>query len=631
MKIRISAFEKLFVSGSMGFAPAQQQVQAYPYQDNVYTPGPSPTAEPQGMIPVPDDIRRMHGQMSQQIYQVPQEYHPQARQPVGPTGWQNGGGYFGKLMVGSLAGLMILEGFSESEQQTNTPNARGLGAIPAQFFRFLHSMFDLQFSGYHIPASEIFGFLKFCLVAGLLIYFFLPSLYKVKSKAKAVEAPSQSLAAAPSLASSIAVRRQAWLTAVQTVWVPQHDFFLEAFALILKSIKFTVFNTTGRGIPFFSGTAEQEAARIKAWTIALDAQLAGGDIDISKSRLTLTLLASGTLPDTPARLMLKSLHIRVLLWELGNAGWRSVIAARLARWKWNEARRLQKLYTHLEEHKDDLVPEHLATLLEQECDDVLVDCIGQRAYNLARNLPTTDNTEADDGMDAVVEDFAIRSPLDAVAAWWSSLTLHKVLARSLEVDAEAKEIIEDLGLAIKTAPVGSGAQVRALAARAFLVKENRGASIGATMKAIGPLGKTASTLINASTPSVPDTQLSLRCAMAIAYIDRHPMPEHPDDVYKCINSIEAANLTLLGFTALFKLLERMNGHPSVATNSARKLEEFSGALRIWIGGKEGEKSGLETELKQDIVERCLAINKQVVGMVERDAGYESMTEDDEGC
>ncbi|KAK1477718.1 helix-loop-helix DNA-binding domain-containing protein [Colletotrichum cuscutae] len=34
-------------------------------------------------------------------------------------------------------------------------------------------------------------------------------------------------------------------------------------------------------------TEEQEAARVKAWSIALDAQLAGGDVEINKSRLTL--------------------------------------------------------------------------------------------------------------------------------------------------------------------------------------------------------------------------------------------------------------------------------------------------------------------------------------------------------
>lgn len=36
-------------------------------------------------------------------------------------------------MVGSLAGLMILEGFSETEQDDDSPSGRGLFALPLEF------------------------------------------------------------------------------------------------------------------------------------------------------------------------------------------------------------------------------------------------------------------------------------------------------------------------------------------------------------------------------------------------------------------------------------------------------------------------------------------------------------------
>ncbi|KAL5320461.1 hypothetical protein ACEPPN_011266 [Leptodophora sp. 'Broadleaf-Isolate-01'] len=90
------------------------------------------------------------------------------------------------------------------------------------------------------------------------------------------------------------------------------------------------------GVSGYTGTIEeQEAARAKAWSIAIDAHLAGGDSEVCKSRLTLTLLASGTLPYTPTRVMLNALHIRVLLWEVGNAGFNGFymfheVAAKLA-------------------------------------------------------------------------------------------------------------------------------------------------------------------------------------------------------------------------------------------------------------------------------------------------------------
>ena len=72
-------------------------------------------------------------------------------------------------------------------------------------------------------------------------------------------------------------------------------------------VKLSLRNAIGwYGFALLTGiTEQQEAARVKAWGIALDSQLAGGDIEVNKTRLCLTLLASGTLPDTPARLMLK--------------------------------------------------------------------------------------------------------------------------------------------------------------------------------------------------------------------------------------------------------------------------------------------------------------------------------------
>ncbi|QSZ30102.1 hypothetical protein DSL72_004622 [Monilinia vaccinii-corymbosi] len=643
MKTRINAFEKLFVSGSMGFGPIQQPMNPYQYAQDFNTPGPSPSSD-QGMIPVPDDMRRLHGQMSQEAFAVPTQYLNQNRQPIGPNAWN--GGYFGKLMVGSLAGLVIMQGFSEAEQEADAPGARGLMALPTQFLRVLsrgvHSALEVDFQGYHLAASQTVHYLQCFLALGLLLYIFLPSLFRPKPNPK--DSKSAHLAAAPSLASSIQVRRQAWLTAIQTVWVPRHNFFLEAAALCMKVGKFTCRNIVGPSLySFLTGTTEEhEVARIKAWSIALDAQLTGGDVEVSKSRLTLTLLASGTLPDTPARLMLKALHIRVLLWELNSNGFTGSniirkVAQEMARWKWNEAKQMQQILSQSKEQHDEL-PEHLATLLERKCDDVLVDAVVQRAYNLAWNLPTTNNTNVNCGMDRVVDDFAIRSPLDAVAAWWSSLTLHKALAKSLEAKediASYKTVVDEIQIAIQTAPPGSGAQIRALVARAVLVKEKRGQSIAIALKAVGAgqqkMPAASNVNIKTSIASLPDIQSSIHCAMALAYLERFPMPAHPENAIRIIDSISPTNLTLLGFTSLFKLLEKMHEHTSIASTCAVSLERFAGNLRIWIGGSDGDKSGLETGLKQEMVDQCKMIIAEVVGM-ENDAGYGSMSDDDsEGC
>jgi hypothetical protein len=648
MKGRIDAFEELYMSGSMGINPTPQYAQRSKHsgEENAPNAPSSSNREPQGMIPVPDDIQRLRDQaIPQQSFVVPQQKPQPNGRPNGPPGWQTGGNYLGRLMVGSLAGLMIMEGFNEAEQDPTDPDARGLFALPVELLRnlsqSLYSSMNLNVLGYRVSASQTLGYLKVLLVLWALFFAFVPTFFASSPKSGSGKMRRASTAAA-SPASPIQVRRQAWLTAVESFWVPQGNLFLEATTFVLKAIIFIVQNVIGRqSYASLTGVDQhQDAATVNAWETALDAQLAGGDVEVSKRRLLMTLLASGTLPVTPARLMLKALHIRVLMWEVGNAGFNGLymfreFSARLARWKWNEARQLQQTLSNSQDQRAQELPKHLAALLEQECDEVLVDSIGQRAYNLTWNLPTTHNAKNSSGdMDSVVDDVAIRSPLDAVSAWFSSLVLQGALSKSMESavidEAMEESIVEDIALAVRTAPAGSGSHLRALVARAVLVKEGRGATIAASLHALGPAHtqrpKKEATTVNASSSisTHPDIAISMNCAMAIAYLQRFPSPSNPEAAHALINSMVPVDLTLLSFTALFKLMEAINNHDLVATSCAFTLERLAGSLRIWIGSKDGEKSGLDREAKRDIVERCLKITKRMVGM--QDAGYESMSD-----
>ncbi|KAK1984165.1 helix-loop-helix DNA-binding domain-containing protein [Colletotrichum cereale] len=676
MQARISAFEKLFVAGAMNGAmsPLQQPPtpMQYPQDHYISTPISTPRGETaQGMIPVPDDMKRiLSAQMAVgQPYPVPQQGYrgnpnlmrqqqiqqqqQQQQQQMQQQGRWGAGPYFGKLMVGSLAGLMIIEAVRENEQSNESPDGRGLFAMPIQLLSYLGSTSHMHFGGYYISPAQIISHLKFLLFLGTCLWVFVPSLFvPSERKPKKAHQVRESLQAAGSVASPIHVRRQAWLTAIQTVWVPQHNFFLEAAALILKTMKLSMRNAIGvHGYQMLTGlTEEQEAARVKAWSIALDAQLAGGDVEINKSRLTLTLLASGTLPDTPSRLMLKALHVRVLLWDLGSKGLHNIIAKKLARSLWNEARSLNRVLAQLrrnsEQVEDDL-PDHLAALIELECDDVLNNSVIQRAYNLAWNLATSEGvTEHNAGMDSVVDDQAVRSPLDAVAAWWSSQTIRRALVTSLGADkddGDAPRVVSTcLESALKTAPIGSGVQARALVARAVLVDEKRGANIAAALHDIQPtdehksFGQIATIIDPSTTAHAPDVQMALKCAMAIAHLQRAKSTDAaPQEGLRLVEKVvlprATANMSLLGCTALFKLMEELFANRPSTECFSTALERLAGSLRIWIGSAPGEKCGLEQDVRHKMVDRCIGITKSVVGM-ETDTGYGSMSEcEEEDC
>lgn len=659
---RIGAFEKLFVANAMNgnMSPMQQQ-NAMPFGPDPTQFMPSPGANPramdsQGMIPVPDDMKRIiNAQMaSGRAYPVPQQNPAimrqqqiqQQQQQMQNNRWGNGP-FYPKMMIGALGGLMFVESLREREQSSESPDGRGLFAIPMELLGPLVSQSHISFAGHQYSLVQIISILKTLLLLGTMLWLFVPSLFAFGSpKTQKTQVIKANLKAVPSLASPINVRRQAWLTAIQTVWVPRHNFFLEAAALVLKMMKLSLRNTIGvHGYQMLTGlTEEQETARVKAWTIALDAQLAGGDVEINKTRLTLTLLASRTLPDTPLRLMLNALHIRVLLWQLGKQGLHNILAAKLARSQWNEARQLNRLINSLRRtappSPDDDIPEHLALLLEQDCDDILNDNIVQRAHNLAFNRPTTYDIDRDvDGMNAAVEDPAVRSPMDAVAAWWSSLMLQRVLSASLADGADKEQtaaMTEDINLAVKVAPIGSNAQVRALVAKAVVFDEKRGANIAAVLKALGPslnpdkhpqYSSVIPPLIDSPSCSItpdPDVQLALRCAMAIAHLQRYEVPPHSAlTIVDTILPGSTEGLSLLGCTAAFQLMERLHNHAIAAEACASALERLSGTLRIWIGSDEGDRPGLDRDLRQKMIARCLNVTKSVIGM---DQGYATMTD-----
>ncbi|KAM5377071.1 hypothetical protein ACJA88_006595 [Fusarium oxysporum] len=611
MQARIAAFEKLFMAGAMNGAisPLQQPPTPIQYAQDAqqFVGGPSQdgNAQPGGMIQVPDDMKRIITQQmaSGQPYPVPQQQfrggNPalirqqqlQQQQQMQQGRWNNAGPYFGKLMVGSLAGLMILEAMREDEVSNEKPEGRGLFAMPIQLLKSAASGLDLTVGGYHLHTS-----LRIILLLGTFLWVFVPSLF-TQAPQKSKKPQVGVLQAAPSLASPIHVRRQAWLTAIQTVWVPRHNFFLEAAALILKTLKLSLRNAIGvHGYQAITGlTQEQETARVQAWSIALDSQLAGGDVEINKSRLILTLLASGTLPDTPARLMLKALHIRVLLWDLSQ-------------------NRLQ------------------------------LGAINIRAHNLAFNTDTDYNVVTPmDGMDSVVDDTAIGSPLDAVAAWWSTQFLHRTLVATLERDEETLSTkVEDIELTIKAAPLGSTAQARAIVARAVLVDKARGANIASALQSMGNekvdalLSSSICVVDSSFQASTPDLRLALRCAMAIAHLRRvECTPGSTHQGLRMIESImtrgNALQMSLLGCTATLELMEELYEHKAAAETFQASLERLSGGLRLWMGGSPGEKCGVASDVREKVVSRCLAINKSVVG-IDSDTGYGSLDEcEDDGC
>ncbi|KAF2725923.1 hypothetical protein K431DRAFT_299645 [Polychaeton citri CBS 116435] len=580
---------------------------------------------------------------------VPQEQYLQtqgsptyARPPNPPVDAQNnvppqrnGGGLVNKLMLGTMAGLMAMEGFNEQQSGDGSPS--GLAAFPlGNLLR--RGTSDSSISMDKVPRQAAIPLLKICLVVGALIYLIAPLFSSSRRRKERIRSGVR-LSQVPSLASPVEVRRKAWLTALQSVWVPKH-FLLEVVAVTAKMIKLSVRRIMGaETFNALTGTSqEDEIARIKAWDIAVDAQLAGGDAEVSYYRLLLTLMASGTLPDSPIRLMQKAVHFRVFFWEVANAGYGNLImfkqfTEKVGRIYWDSARKMQKELVHARQQgrpaQDDdveLLPDHLARLLELNCDDVLTDEMIQRAWNLAWNKPSAYRTVTNSARDSVVEDHAIRSPLDAIAAWYANMTVDDTLADAMNTKTSSLDTEYYIGEAVSMAPPASGTQIRALAAKAILSSTNRNKNIVAVLEALPVSSPTAGMTVTHQTPTSPDIHIALTLAKLLSLLASSSPATVRNRAFDMLGSLRLppTTLTLLTAAASFRLLQFVSQEKQLTRLAEFGAEDIASSLRIWVGTTAGRNAGLSCEERGRLVDECLAVTKKVGGWeVERDSGYGS--------
>ncbi|MCJ1419845.1 hypothetical protein MMC32_006201 [Xylographa parallela] len=122
------------------------------------------TVAPVGMIKVPDDIARLRIGASEE------HYAPDVDISIGTRGR-----YMSRLLLGSLATLMVMEGLSEveSDRSSHEPGSRGLFALPSELLRESRGFRDpirrriIAFA-YSIQPHQTTSLLKLCFISIIL-------------------------------------------------------------------------------------------------------------------------------------------------------------------------------------------------------------------------------------------------------------------------------------------------------------------------------------------------------------------------------------------------------------------------------------------------------------------------------
>ena len=222
----------------------------------------------------------------------------------------------------------------------------------------------------------------------------------------------------------------------------------------------------------------------------------------------------------------------------------------------------------------------------------------------------------------------IRSPIDALAAWWSSLCLRRALLNTLQAVNPghcAPCVEEDILHALNSAPAGSIAETRALAALAAFCEKDRRASLACALMTlpIGERGKKHpgkqyfSAMIQPNMDIVCSTSIrvAMRCAMILECKSRKPVTPTAALVSSLCVSIDDDDISLLGFAAAYHCLRNCVVDKEGETLYAPppEVRNLAARLRALVGGawsNFSQRLSVPKEIIASCVERCRAICKE---------------------
>jgi hypothetical protein len=290
------------------------------------------------------------------------------------------------------------------------------------------------------------------------------------------------------------------------------------------------------------------------------------------------------------------------------------VAKSLADHLWRKARTLQKSMQNAEPRSNDTaellaVPGHRWSLMNQTSQAVFAESIVSRIAHVARNEPwECPNIIADEGMDAVFDDVAIRSPLDALAALFSSLTLRNALLATLESgskDYSGRKTEEALHLALATAPPGSRAGMRARAAQAVFFKTNRIASITAALKEMPKHHDIDNATFHFIEPTIASIcTINVRIALRSAALimggygrDASVLALNQSTLFAMVGIIErmlqAFDVTILGFATAYRCAKICHANLQLRNAAGPELKSLRRRLQLIAASEWSNKYGVD--------------------------------------
>ncbi len=181
LRLRLEAYEKLYTAGLMGVSvgqvtPSDETTMEKQFAAVVPDVAPLSLGGPQGLIPIPENIRRLQQSRHIQIHYAHKQIDCASNNTTSEDGAAPGqqirvsgprSGKVGKLMIGSLAAIMVIEGFRAREDSEDVSDRKGLSALPVSLLNSVVRPVYSLFLNDHLASLLKASFV----LAGLLLFF----------------------------------------------------------------------------------------------------------------------------------------------------------------------------------------------------------------------------------------------------------------------------------------------------------------------------------------------------------------------------------------------------------------------------------------------------------------------------
>ncbi|EEB06263.2 sterol regulatory element binding protein [Schizosaccharomyces japonicus yFS275] len=506
----------------------------------------------------------------------------------------------GRAALGGMVGLGLFNYFGNDSSQS----MYGLASFP-----LLPSFITSPPS---IPM--VMNMFKVVLVASAVSYFLYDAWRRISRKGvssgKVQSAAVHSTVSAPSFLLFRQLSFEKYCTITHTPSSSLSLFVLLSWQTVRAAFCFLLRQQTFLESYASTVPSEQELADIRGLENLMDAQLMGGDTEISRTRMLIVYLSSFSLPSSVYTLMLQAMYVHLIFDDTVVP---SAIVNAIAERCWQRAKAMNET-SGSKNDSGERLPTHIVNLMQgNTAKEVFTPSMVKRLWKLAGSSCYFDSHRQ---LPKICDSFVL-TPLDAVASWYAEDLLHKLLVTGLQKEVRKSEVDRVLSMV----PQGSLVHRETLLAMLLWfpdrTRENLSSILQTYESTLSSYSREGATWLTGSNLFITYPRLcAIHCALSFALLRLG----ETDDARRmlrsvCVPSADDYDIDLLSFCVYWNTINAF-AHVASTPKENNVLEK----LALTVRASAGSMKDCDIQFRRQIVSYCISTGKRL----QEDLGYESV-------